>query len=201
MARRPLAALLVVGVGALTLSGCLILPPPIPEAPVLPTAAPLDPTVEPLDPSESGEADPGQPVDDLAPTAAFGEPVTIDDGAGDAWTVTVTQVEPDPPLQGGGAAAGTRIVAVVLDAERVEGEYPFLELFEIFVVGSDGVAYDYFDTIAEITPENDVYLEEGDSFTGARAAVQLPEGVDPTHVVVRSYYGHPEVADTVIAVQ
>ena len=56
-------------------------------------------------------------------------------------------------------------------------------------------------TYAAVTAEDDIYDADDQGFTQRVAAVQLPEGVEPTQVIIRSTYGHPEVPDTVIDVQ
>lgn len=184
MARRPLVAALVVGASALVLTGCIPTPPPLPAAP---TTAPIDPSTTPA-PSESSEpgasADPTEPSD-----GAFD--YTVDDGAGDVWSFTVTGLEEDPPMESGEAEAGTYFVGILLDAEHVSGSASFQRCFDILVVGSDGVEYDWRDTIA-VTAEDDVYYADTEAFTQARAVVQLPEDVDPDQVVLRTRFGAGE---------
>lgn len=180
MARRPLAAALVLAAGALVLTGCIPEPPAIPQSPV----QPADPGAD----APSGDANTG-----------LGEMVTVDDEAGDSWSFAVTGIEENPPLESGDSEPGTRFVAVLLDGERVEGGVGFIHLFDIWVVGSDGADYHWADTI-EATAEDDVYFTE-DSFTDARALIQLPEGVDAELVVARSAYGYPQVDDVVVEVR
>lgn len=195
MARRPLAAALVLAAGALVLTGCIPEPPAIPQSPV----QPADPQpADPAQPSESADApDSGAPSGEA--NVGLGEMVTVDDEAGDSWSFAVTGIEENPPLESGDSAPGTRFVAVLLDGERVEGGVGFIQLFDIWVVGSDGGEYYWADTV-EATAEEDVYFV-GDSFAGARALIQLPEGVDPELVVARSAYGHPQVEDVVVDVR
>jgi hypothetical protein len=204
MARRPLAALLVLGAGALTLTGCILMPPPIPAAvaPEAPSVEPDEPieSDESTDPGDSESAEPTEAAGDVQPNAALGETVTVDDGAGDSWSFAVTSVEEAPPVESGDPEAGTRFVALLLDGQRVEGSFGWIDLFEPSIVGTDGNLYQWSDTVFA-TAENDVFYVEGDSFTGARALVQLPEGVDAQYVVIRSAYGYPEVVDTVIPAQ
>jgi hypothetical protein len=176
MARRPLAAALVLGAGALVLTGCIPLPPAVPTSPADPaTAAPADP----------------------ATSGGF----TVDDGLGDVWSFRVTGLVDNPPLVTGEPEPGTRFVAIVIDGEHLEGSFAFKDCFDMFIQGTDGELYDFADTYATATAENDIYQADETSFTGARAVVQLPEDVDPDLVVFRSHYGHPEVADTVIDVE
>ncbi|WP_206448407.1 hypothetical protein [Agrococcus sp. KRD186] len=177
--RRTLAAALVIGASAIALTGCLPLPPALPEAPPAVTAVP--------NPS-------------AAPEPATGDfPYTVDDGLGDTWSFDVTNVIADPPMESGEAEAGTFFVGVVVSAEHVEGDVDFISCFDIFITGDDGQTYDWRDTI-DVTAENDVYYADDTAFTDAVAAVQLPEGVEPDQVILRSTYGHPEVPDTVIDV-
>ena len=199
MARRPLAAALVLGASALALTGCIPMPPAIPAAPTGSPIEPADPVdtteaTEPAEPSETGSSEePSEP----APGAYD---FTVDDGAGDVWSFSVTSLEEDPPMQSGEPEAGTYFVGILFDAEHLEGSFGFSSSFDIFVVGSDGVEYDWRDTIA-VTAENDVFYADEAGFTQARAVVQLPEGVEPAHVILRSAYGYPEVPETVIDVE
>ncbi|MFA4840490.1 MAG: hypothetical protein WC580_02150 [Agrococcus sp.] len=172
MARRPLAAALVLGASALVLTGCIPLPPALPTAP---TAAPAG--------------------------AAGSSTYTVDDGLGDVWSFRVTGLVDDPPLLSGEPEPGTRFVAIVIDGEHLEGTFAFKDCFDMFIQGTDGELYDFADTYATVTAENDIYQADDTSFTGAHALVQLPEDVDPDLVVFRSHYGYPEVADTVIDVE
>lgn len=180
MARRPLAAALVLAAGALVLTGCIPEPPAIPQSQVQP-----------------GGPGAGAPVGEG--NTGLGETVTVDDNAGDSWSFAITGIEEAPPVESGSPESGTRFVAVLLDGERVEGGVGFIQLFDIWVVGSDGGEYHWADTV-EATAEDDVYFV-GDSFAGARALIQLPEGVDPELVVARSTYGHPQVEDVVVDVR
>lgn len=199
-ARRALAATLVVGMSAVALTACFPLPPALPSAPPTPTIPqPADPATDPAVPATE-PADPGtQPTEQ--PAAPSGDlPFTVDDGLGDTWSFGVSELVTDPPMESGEAESGTYFVGVVIDAQHVEGDASFATCFDILVQGSDGTVYDWADTI-QVTAENDVYYADDSGFTGAVAAVQLPEGVEPTQVVLRSAYGHPAVADTVIDVQ
>lgn len=192
-ARRTLLAAIVLGTGAVALTGC-ILPPPIPSAaPAQPPVVEESAVAEPRTPETEGASDPAAPVGDL--------PFTVDDGYGDVWSFDVVEVVADPPLESGVPAPGTHVVGVVIDARHDEGGVSFDGCFEILVEGTDGQTYAYADTIGPLTPENDIFFASTDAFTGAVAAVQLPEGVDPARVILRSAYGHPEVADTVIDIQ
>lgn len=202
MARRPLAAALVLAAGALVLTGCIPEPPAIPQSPVQPAdPQPADPA-QPSDPAEPSE--PGDEPDSDAPSgeanAGLGEQVTVDDEAGDAWTFAVVGIEENPPVESGSPESGTRFVAVLIDGERVEGSLKFASLFDTSVIGSDGGQYAWWDTISA-TAENDIYYATDDAFSGARALIQLPEGVDPELVVLRSAYGYPEVDDVVVDVR
>ncbi|WP_347754378.1 hypothetical protein [Agrococcus sp. ProA11] len=193
-ARRPAAAALILGVGALALTGCFS-PPPLPSAAPEPPAAPStsaepSPTGEPTEPTE-------EPTTSSEPAASGDLPFTVDDGLGDIWSFDVVELVSNPPLSSGEPEPGTYVVGVIIDAEHVEGGVSFANCFDILVEGSDGEIYDYADTIG-ITPEDDIYFADDDAFTGAVAAVQLPEGVDPVSVTMRSTYGHPEVEDVVI---
>jgi hypothetical protein len=172
MARRPLAAALVLGASALVLAGCIPLPPALPASP---TAAPTG--------------------------GAASTSFTFDDGLGDIWSFRVTGLVDDPPLVAGEPEPGTRFVAIVIDGEHLEGTFAFKDCFDMFIQGTDGELYDFADTYATATAEDDIYEADETSFTGARALVQLPEDVDPDRVVFRSHYGHPQVADTVIDVE
>jgi len=180
MARRPLAAALVLAAGALVLTGCIPEPPAIPTSPV----QPADPGAAP-----AGEAN-----------TALGETVTVDDEAGDSWSFAVTGIEENPPMEAGSPESGTRFVALLIDAERVEGALDFSSLFDMSVIGSDGEQYSWEDTL-HATAENDIFFAMDDAFTGARALIQLPEGVDPELVVLRSAYGYPAVDDVVVDVR
>lgn len=195
MARRRLAAALVLGASALALTGCLPMPPALPAAP---TAEPIDPA----EPTESSEpAEPGTTTDaseEPSEPSSGAYDHTVDDGAGDTWSFSVTGLEPNPPMQSGEPEAGTYFVGILFDAEHVEGSADFSQCFDIFVVGSDGIEYDWRDTIS-VTAENDVYFADTEGFTQARAVVQLPEGVDPAQIVLRTRYGAGE--EIVIEVQ
>jgi hypothetical protein len=176
------------------------MPPAIPEQAPAPAPSPADPQptdAQPGDPqpTDAAPADP-QPGGEVEPNTAVGEQVTVDDGAGDTWSFAVTGVEENPPMEGGSPEAGTRFVAVLFDGQRVEGSFAFIDLFEISAIGTDGNAYLWSDTI-QVTAEDDIFYVEGDSFTGARAVIQLPEGVDVDAVVVSSAYGQG-VEDTVV---
>lgn len=194
-ARRTVAAALVMGASALALTACFPLPPALPSAPPVPGPDPA-PSPSTATPTTA----PSGPTEPTASTAPAGDlPYTVDDEAGDTWSFAVAEVIADPPMQSGAAAAGTHLVGVVIDAQHVEGSASFGTCFEIFVKGDDGQQYSWRDTI-EITAENDIYFADRTAFTGAVAAVQLPEGVEPAQVIMRSAYGYPEVADTVIDV-
>lgn len=190
MARRPLAAALILGVGALVLTGCIPLPPALPAAP---TASPVDPA-SPSDPAASAE--PAEPADPAAPAS-----YTVDDGLGDVWSFRVTGLEDNPPVLTGEPEPGTRFVAILIDGEHLEGTFAFVDCFDMLIQGTDGSLYDFADTSTTVSAENDIEDADETSFTGARAVVQMPEGVDPDMVVLRSHYGHPQVADTVIDVE
>ena len=194
-ARRPLAAALVVGAGALALTGCIPLPPALPEAPPIATPQPVEPA-----PTTASE-EPASPSQEPTAPEAGDYPYTVDDGLGDTWSFDVTGVIADPPLRTGQAEPGTYFVGVVFDAAHLEGNVSFGSCFDIFVVGSDGETYDWMTTYAAVTAEDDIYDADDQGFTQRAAAVQLPEGVEPTQVIIRSTYGHPEVPDTVIDVQ
>lgn len=181
MARRPLAAALVLAAGALVLTGCIPEPPAIPQSPVQP-------------------ADPGAGAPAGEANTGLGETVTIDDNAGDSWSFVVTGIEENPPLEAGSPESGTRFIALLVDGERVEGGVDFSSLFWISVIGSDGEQYAWEDTL-QATAENDIFFAVDDAFTGARALIQLPEGVDPELVVLRSAYGYPAVDDVVVDVR
>lgn len=194
MARRPLAAALILGASALVLTGCLPMPPQISVAPPV-TSGPIDPieTDEPTDPGATDEpSEPSEPSD-----GAYD--FTVDDGLGDTWSYTVTGLEENPPIETGEPAAGSYLVAVVFDASHIEGSASFRTCFDIFVQGSDGQDYEWSDL--GVMAENDLALNFDDEFTGGRAVLQLPEGVTAEQITVRSAFGHPEVADTIIDVQ
>lgn len=176
--RRTLAAALVIGASAVALTGC-ILPPPLPEAP----------------PAQPVASDPSG-----APEASGDYQYTVDDGLGDTWSFSVTDVVANPPVRSGEPEAGTYFVGIVFDAHHDEGNVDFGGSFDVFVKGSDGETYDWMTTYANVTAEEDIYDADPAGFTGRTAVVQLPEGVDPVQVIVRSAYGHPEVPDTVIDV-
>jgi hypothetical protein len=197
MARRPLAAALVLAAGALALTGCIPEPPAIPQSPVQPVVP--EPSNPPM-PSETDESTPGADAPSGEANAALGETVTVDDEAGDAWSFAVVGIEEDPPLESGDPENGTRFIAVLIDAERVEGTLDFSSLFDPSVVGSDGEQYYWQDTIFA-TAEDDIYYAEGDAFSAARALIQLPVEVDAELVVLRSVYGYPTVEDVVVDVR
>lgn len=192
MARRPLAAALILGASALVLTGCIPLPPAIPA---VPTAAPIN---TPAPDESSDPADPGA-TEEPAEPAAGGYDFTVDDNAGDTWAYTVTGLEENPPLEVGEPEAGSYAVAVLFDAAHLEGAAAFSTCFDVIVQGSDGQEYDWSD--GELMAENDLALKFDDEFTGGRAVVQLPEGVTAEQITVRSSFGYPEVADTIIEVQ
>lgn len=191
--RRTLAAALVIGASAIALTGCLPLPPELPTAPAEPPIAESTPSA--AEPAPSTEPAPSAEPD--APTADY--PFTVDDDAGDTWSFDVTGLIADPPLEAGEAEDGTYLVGVLLSAEHLDGTASFTICFDIFVEGDDGETYDWSDTLG-VTAENDIYYADDDAFTDAVAAVQLPEGVEPARVIVRSSYGYPEAPDTVITV-
>ncbi|WP_026374301.1 hypothetical protein [Agrococcus lahaulensis] len=196
MARRPLAAALVLAAGALVLTGCIPEPPAIPSSPAQPAdPQPADP--QPVDP-QPVDPDASAPAGDA--NTALGETVTVDDNAGDSWSFAVTGIEENPPLEAGSPESGTRFIALLVDGERVEGGVDFSSLFWISVIGSDGEQYAWEDTL-HATAENDIFFAVDDAFTGARALIQLPEGVDPQLVVLRSAYGYPAVDDVVVDVR
>ncbi|GAA1421386.1 hypothetical protein [Agrococcus citreus] len=197
MARRPLAAALILGASALVLTGCLPMPPAAPVLP--PTSGPTEPT-ESSDPAEPGTTD--APTESSEPSASSepsepSEPsdgafdFTVDDGAGDTWSFTVTGVEDNPPMDSGSPEPGTYFVGILFDGEHVEGTADFDTCFDFFVVGSDGVEYDWRDTIG-VTAQDDIFFADSNAFTQARAAVQLPEGVEPDQVIVRTRFGPGE---------
>lgn len=196
MARRPLAAALVLAAGALVLTGCIPEPPAIPASPVQP-ADPEPTEAQPADP-QPADPDAGAPAGEA--NAALGETVTVDDNAGDTWSFAVTGIEENPPMEAGSPESGTRFIAFLVDGERVEGGVDFSSLFEMSVIGSDGERYAWEDTL-HATAKNDIFFAMDDAFTGARALIQLPEGVDAELVVLRSIYGHPAVDDVVVDVR
>ncbi|WAC66568.1 hypothetical protein OVA14_01930 [Agrococcus sp. SL85] len=188
--RRLLAAALVLGGASLALTGCIPMPPAVP------TAAPTMPAPE--DPTTSTEA--ADPTEEPTTPPSAGEyAYTVDDGLGDIWSFSVTSIDDNPPMESGEPADGTYFTAVRIDGNHDEGTTSFMGCFDVFVVGSDGQTYDWADTVA-VTAEDDIYYVE-DTFEGARAVVQLPEGVAPTQVILRSTYGHPDVPDTVLDVE
>ncbi|MGM1028270.1 MAG: hypothetical protein ACQEWM_00190 [Actinomycetota bacterium] len=189
MARRPLAAALILGAGALVLTGCLPMPPAMPVAPTT-TSGPTTPT-ESSDPVDPGATDEPTASSEPSEPSAGAYDYTVDDGVGDTWSFTVTGIEDNPPMDSGAAAAGTYLVGILIDGEHVEGTASFRTCFDIIVVGSDGVEYDWRDTI-ELTAQDDLFYADTEAFTQARAAVQLPEGVDPDQVVVRARFGSGE---------
>lgn len=199
--RRSLAATILLGAAALVLTGC-ITPPPLPTA--APAPAPVDPA--PADPTPTAGT-PGSPSETAGPDASAPPsdtdlPFTVDDGLGDTWSFDVVEVVADPPLASGAPEDGTFVVGVIIDARHEEGDAGFDQCFHILVEGTDGETYDYVDTRASITPEDDIFfVEDEPSFTGAVAAVQLPEGVEPASVILRSAYGYPGVEDTVFEIQ
>jgi hypothetical protein len=199
MARRPLAAALILSASALVLTGCLPVPPTVPAAP---TNGPVEPTEssEPADPGATEEptesTDPSEPSEPS--DGAFD--YTVDDGAGDVWSFTVTGLEENPPMDAGEPDEGTYFVGILIDAEHLEGALRFSSSFDIMIDGDDGTTYNWSDTI-EVTAEDDVFYADTAGFTQARAIVQLPEGVLPDRVVLRSAYGYPDVEDTVIDVE
>lgn len=188
-ARRTAAAALVLGFGALALTGC-ITPPPLPTAA---PAAPVEPTAT-SEPDPSGGAEPTA-SSDPAPSGEL--PFTVDDQTGDTWSFDVVELISDPPMSSGEPEAGTYLIGVIIDAVHDEGDASFTLCFDILVEGSDGEIYDYADTVG-LTPEDDIFYADDDSFSGAVAAVQLPEGVDPVSVTMRSSFGYPDVEDVVI---
>ena len=191
MARRPLAAALILGASALVLTGCLPMPPAAPVLP--PTSGPTEPT-ESSEPTEPGTTD--EPTESSEPSEPS-EPsdgayaYTVDDGAGDTWSLSVTGLGENPPMEAGTPAAGPYFVGILLDGEHVNGTASFHTCFDIFVVGSDGVEYDWRDTIG-VTAQDDVFYADSEAFTQARAAVQLPEGVEADQVVLRTRFGPGE---------
>lgn len=193
--RRTAAAALVLGIGALALTGC-IMPPPLPSSAPEPPAAPTT-SAEPAPTGEPSEEPTEEPTESSEPSASGDLPFTVDDGYGDTWSFDVVELVSNPPLSSGEPDPGTYLVGVIIDAEHLDGDASFTTCFEILVEGSDGETYDYADTIG-ITPEDDIYFADDDAFSGAVAAVQLPEGVDPVSVTMRSSFGHPEVEDVVI---
>lgn len=196
MARRPLAAALILGGGALVLTGCIPLPPALPAAP---TTSPVE-SVDPVETPDASESDATDDASEPSEPSTGAYDFTVDDGAGDIWSFSVTSLEENPAMESGEPAEGTYFVGIVLDAEHVEGSLDFVNCFDMLVVGSDGVEYDWSDTI-EVTAENDVFYADTTGFVQARAVVQLPEGVEPVQVILRSSFGYPEVPDTVIDVE
>lgn len=192
MAHRPLAAAIVLTAGALALTGCIPLPPALPSAPLTPTS--------PAAPAPASSQEPGASTDPGPSGEASGQQFTVDDGLGDVWSFTVVGLEADPPMESGEPEPGTYFVGVVIDGQHLEGNVDFTGCFDIFMAGTDGVQYDWADTI-QITAVDDIYYADPEGFTGARAVVQLPEGVEPAQLIFRSAYGYPAVADTVIDVQ
>lgn len=189
--RRALAAVSILGVAALALSGCLPTPPALPtEAPPQPTETQAVPETEAAEPTESQET---------TPPAAGEYAYTVDDSAGDIWSFSVTSVDDDPPMESGEPESGTRFVAIRIDGNHDEGGVSFHGCFDMLIVGTDGETYDWADTVA-VTAEDDIFYA-GDTFEGARAVVQLPEGVDPQQVIIRSTYGGPDVEDVVLDVE
>lgn len=189
-ARRIVAAAFAVGVGALTLTGC-IMPPPAPTAaPATPTQTMAQPAGDPGTTSE-----PAPPSGSSAPAGDY--PFTVDDGVGDTWSFDVVELVADPPMESGEPAPGTHFVGVVISAQHLEGSASFMICFDILVEGTDGETYDWRDTLT-VTAVDDLYFADDQAFTRAVAAVQLPEGVDPVRVTMQSRYGAPEVEDVVI---
>lgn len=176
--RRILATALVLGAGALALTGCLPTPPAVPQSP--------------MQPSTGQSTEPDQ-----QPTAGD-YPYTVDDEAGDTWAFGVAGLEADPPLEQGTAPTDAQLFAVLIDARHLDGSASFRTCFDIFIEGDDGTTYAWDGTHVA---EDDLSSASTDEFSGARAVIELPDGVAPTQVVVRSSYGYPEVPDTVIAVQ
>lgn len=198
MARRTVFAALVAGAAALALTGCIGMPPASPPAPPAPTL----PTQPAPAPSDDDAPEPEPTADQQEPSTGDYQ-FTVDDGAGDTWSFSITGVEDAPPMQSGSAAAGHHLVGVLIDARHDVGSASFTTCFDIIVVGSDGVEYDFGDTIAN-TAENDIFYQEagaGTEFQGARATVQLPDGVEPAQVVLRSSFGQPQVPDSIVDVQ
>lgn len=195
--RRTAAVAIVAIAGALALTACLPLPPALPSAPApAPSSAGVDPGAPSGTPG--GGADPSESAPASQEPAAGELPFVVDDNAGDTWAFDVVEVVADPPLERGAPEPGTFVVGVILDGEHREGTARFTICFDILVTGSDGETYDYADTVQELTPVDDIfYLGAESSFERAVAAVQLPEGVEPVQVTLRSSYGHPEVEDIV----
>lgn len=196
MARRPLAASIVVAAAALGLAGCIAAPPASPPAaPTVDTAPLPDSSAPATEPTQA----PAEDATESAPEAGVYDHL-VDDTVGDTWAFTVTGVETNPPMTTGAAEPGTQLVAVLIDGTHVAGNAGFTTCFDVLVTGTDGQEYAWSDTIA-LTAENDIFYAS-DQFTGARALVQLPEGVSPQQVTVRSTFGASHgVADVVIPVQ
>lgn len=195
--RRTAAIALVAITGMLALTACFPQPPALPNAPApAPSSVGADPGAPAATPSAA--ADPSESAPASQEPSAGELPFVVDDGAGDIWAFDVAEVVADPPLEHGAPEPGTFVVGIILNGEHREGTARFTTCFDILVTGSDGETYDYADTVQELTPVDDIfYLGAESSFERAVGAVQLPEGVDPVQVTLRSSYGHPEVEDIV----
>jgi len=181
--RRSLAAGVVALAGA-ALVGCIQLPQ---AAPVASPPAASEPAPATSAPTSDAPAEPTQ-SEAAEPTSDGLGPFTVDDGAGDTWTYTVTGYELPTQIQSGTVPEGMEAVSLVLDATHDDGSASFSTCFEVQVVTASGTYSTSDPASLAVTAVNDVYAAS-DSFVEGRAIVVVPAGTTEGSFVVTSRFG------------
>lgn len=181
--RRVLAAGLAAVLTA-ALAGCIQLPT---VAPVASSSAPTSAAPSSSEPAPS--ATPTQtPSEEPEPTAGGLGPFTVDDGAGDTWTYTVSGYELPTQIESGSVPDGMEAVSLLIDATHDDGSASFGTCFEVQVVTESGTYSSLDEASLGVTAVNDTFLQS-ESFTGGRAIVAVPAGTTSGSFLVISRFG------------
>lgn len=184
MSHRRTLAVGLAAVLTVALAGCIQLPT---VAPVAPSPAPT--SEAPASSAPATSAAPTQsPTEEPDPAAGGLGPFTVDDGAGDTWTYTVTGYELPTQIESGSVPAGMEAVSLLIDATHDEGSASFNTCFEVQVVTASGTYSSADEASAGVTAVNDTYFLS-DSFTEGRAIVAVPAGTTTGSFLVISRYG------------
>lgn len=186
MSQRRVLAVGLAAVLAAALAGCIQLPSiaPVASSPAPTSAAPTSSAPEtsaaptPTE-TQTEEPDPG--------AGGLG-PFTVDDGAGDTWTYTVTGYELPTQIESGSVPAGMEAVSLLIDATHDEGSASFNTCFEVQVVTASGTYSSGDEASSGVTAVNDTYFLS-ESFTEGRAIVAVPAGTTSGTFVVLSRFG------------
>lgn len=172
-ARMHRSLLIVPAIAILTLTGCVLTPPPL-----IPAADPLDPFVtpssDPVEPSDPEPAESGGAADVPVPDESIGGPITPGGDIGSAgnpyppgadltggdWSIAVftADLDAEAAASSGAAPAGWRWIAVTVQAETTAEGMHSRDVFASYVAPNGDVYFSRAVSAGDANPMMDMFV-------------------------------------------